>query len=184
MQDQTDQLPYEALGRFISFAATFEYLINIAVESLVSNHKLIDHIQRQPIELRIEFIKHNMALVKSAYDKLNPDLSTNLQPNYNNIETKLNELMTCYTKFKPYRDLTAHSPLVRVVPKNQEKKNKVISSRRHKPEGKNNSLEICELNRINTEIASKLDELHNIVSLIAGYCLPVLGLKSISREIG
>lgn len=184
MQVQTEQLPYESLGRFISFAASFEYLINAAVESVVSNHKLIDHIQRQSLELRIEFLKHNIFLVKSAYDKLTPELSSNMLHQYDTIAAKLDELMTCYAEFKPYRDLTAHSPLVVVVPKNQDKKNKIISSRRHKPKSNHNSLEVSELNRINSQLAPKLDELQHIVSLIQGYCSPILGLKSISREIG
>ncbi len=184
MQSQTEQLPYESLGRFISFAATFEYMINIAVESVVSSHKLTDHIQRQSLELRIEFLKHNIFLVKSAYDKLNHDLSIKMLPHYDTIVTKLEELMICYAEFKPYRDLTAHSPIVVVVPKNQDKKNKIISSRRHKPKSNHNSLEVSELNRINSQLALKLDELQYIVSLIQGYCSPILGLKSISREIG
>lgn len=176
--------PYETLGIFISATASFEFLINTVVETISLNDKMTDHMQRQPMELRIEFLKHNLSMIKSAYEIINTNIesSNNIQVVYDTIILRLNGVMEFYNKFKPYRDLIAHSPLISIDSKSENKKDRIISSRRFKPQGKN-SLEISALSQLNGEFASQLEHLHALIASIIGLCTPILGERTTPREI-
>jgi len=171
--------PYEVLGMFVSSMATFEFFINMIVETVSINHKITDHIQRQPVELRIEFIRNNLSIIKSAYDKLS--MSDNTQSDYNAIVLYLDEIAAHHNKLKPQRDLIAHSPLFSTTLENKEKKRKIVSSRRYKPHS-NNSLEIHTLSQLNKESTSKFKELVNLDASVAKFCFPVLGQRDKVRD--
>jgi hypothetical protein len=169
---------YDVLGRFISCAASFEFFINASIEMVASSDRIIDHMQRQPLDVRIEFLKQSAFIAKCAYDKfLNKDVALGLEDSCNNICNKLDEVNIFYAnKVKPCRDLIAHSPIVKGP------RVKIVSSRRYKAGGRN-SLNIAELEQIIADSEIMLKGLNSIVGLTQSFFGMLLGKREIEREL-
>jgi hypothetical protein len=173
---------YEIIGKFISSTASFEYVINVAIESIIENDKLIDYIQRQGFDIRIEFIKHNILLAKNWHDKSGVFVASSIKDLYKPITDKLDEILEWHREYKPYRDLLAHSPLfyVRLI---EEKTpyHKLISSRRY-DKHRVNSLKIQRIEEINTKMESRIDELSNTLNDILIYCHLVFDVQTVKKD--
>jgi hypothetical protein len=179
-------LPYDAIGKLVTITGSFEFTINTSIESIIQSDKLIDHIQKLAMDMRIEFIKHMLLQAKNLYDKSTVYVPDNITKYYDPIINKLDEIMECYAKCKEYRDLIAHSPPFVHISTNTELtelhvKWQHLSSRRFKP-NRHNSLDTTLIEELVAQIGPKTTTLNDVVHYIVAYCRPVFLIKEVHYE--
>lgn len=178
--------PCHVIGEFINITATFEYIVNMAIESILDSQKLIDHFQRQEMDTRVELLKQLLLLAKTTYEKLEKNISLNKTGDYDAIIRKLDELIAIHNECKNCRNLIAHSPMFVDIYENTKsgqlyKEHKIVNSRRIKKNSKN-SAQIREIKDLNNKFLPKTLELFNVLSEILVYCHPVYQIKEAKRE--
>jgi hypothetical protein len=166
--------PLEVVGVFMSLTATFESIINGIIEYVSFDQKITDFMQKQAMDMRIRFIKHNISLIKDVYYTYDSNLFNSAINTYHSIIAKLDGIMKCHNEYEGCRNLVAHSPLHLFGEDMQLKNYVIMSSCRYKPQGKNNLIKIAKLKELNEKLRHDLADFYDVINCTLDFCAPIL----------